>query len=113
MANQVAARLKGDDYQYLYAWQFVLELKMPRWKVRLVTIEDALAGSVDDVTVQHEPGSEMADCFYQVKYHVDQRNAYSIQELTNHRPNARSLLMKLWHIPSDLVVRRFNAAPIT
>lgn len=50
MANQVAARLKGDDYQYLYAWQFVLELKMPRWKVRLVTIEDALAGSVDDVT---------------------------------------------------------------
>ncbi len=26
MANQVAARLSGDDYQHLYAWQFVLEL---------------------------------------------------------------------------------------
>ncbi|MBA2679925.1 MAG: hypothetical protein H0U76_16200 [Ktedonobacteraceae bacterium] len=34
MANQVAARLQGDDYQHLYAWQFVLELLMPKKNVR-------------------------------------------------------------------------------
>jgi hypothetical protein len=73
MANQVAARLKGDDYQHLYAWQFVLELLMPKRKVRRVTVEDALAGSMDDVTIQHEIGTSIPDGFHQVKYHVDQR----------------------------------------
>ena len=51
MANQTSARLKGDDYQHLYAWWFVLELLVPKEKVRCVTIEDAFAGSMDDVTV--------------------------------------------------------------
>ncbi len=96
MANQVAARLAGDDYQHLYAWQFVLELKMPHKNVRLVTIEDARAGSVDDVTVQYEPGTSMPSRFYQVKYHVDQRGAYSTDELIAHEPGEASLLEKFW-----------------
>jgi hypothetical protein len=96
MANQVQARLSGDDYQHLYSWQFVLELKMPRKKVRLVTLEDALAGSVDDVTVQHEVGTHEPDVFYQVKYHVDQRDAYSTEVLIAHKPGQASLLEKFW-----------------
>jgi len=96
MANQVQARLGGDDYQHLYSWQFVLELKMPRRKVRLVTLEDALAWSVDDVTVQHEAGTHEPDVFYQVKYHVDQREAYSTETLIAHKPGQASLLEKFW-----------------
>jgi len=96
MANQVAARMRGDDYQHLYAWQFVLELKMPHKKVRRVTIEDALAGSVDDVTVQHEVGTTTPDRFYQVKYHIDQRGEYSTEELVSHKPGEASLLEKFW-----------------
>jgi hypothetical protein len=96
MANQVAPRLSGDDYQHLYAWQFVLELKMPNKKVRRVTVEDALAGSVDDVTVQHELGTHVPDTFHQVKYHVDQRGEYSTQSLITHKPGEASLLEKFW-----------------
>lgn len=77
MANQVAAILKGEDYQHLYAWQFVLELLMPKRRVRRVTIEDTLAGSMDDVIVQYEIDASFPNKFYQVKYHVDQKDVYS------------------------------------
>jgi hypothetical protein len=96
MANQVAARLAGDDYQHLYAWQFALELKMQGKKVRRVTVEDAPAGSVDDVTIQHEAGTTLPDCFYQVKYHVDQRGEYSTEAFVAHKPGEASLLEKFW-----------------
>src|SRR4051794_18960655 len=96
MANQVAARLSGDDYQHLYAWQYVLELLMPKKQVLRVTIEDALAGSVDDVTIQHEPNSLLLDKFFQIKYHVDQRSEYSSQFFIDHKPNESSLLEKFW-----------------
>jgi len=97
MANQVAARLKGDDYQHVYAWQFVLELLMPQKKVRRVTIEDSLAGSMDDVTIQHEVGTSIPDGFHQVKYHVDQRGVYSADFfITPAKPGETSLLGKFW-----------------
>lgn len=96
MANQVAARLSGDDYQHLYAWQFVLELLMPKKQVLYVTIEDAYAGSVDDVTIQYEPGPLRTDKFFQVKYHVDQRSEYSSQFFIDHKSNESSLLQKFW-----------------
>ncbi|MDQ3685056.1 MAG: SAVED domain-containing protein [Acidobacteriota bacterium] len=96
MANQVAAILSGEDYQHLYAWQFVLELLMPPRKVRSVRVEDPEAGSVDDVTVQHEEGTSLPDKFYQVKYHVDHREQYSTEMLMRHKPNQSSLLQKFW-----------------
>ncbi len=96
MANQVAARLSGDDYQHLYAWQFVLDLKIPRQAVSTVTIEDALAGSVDDVTVQHQAGADVPDTFHQVKFHVDHRSAYSTDVLLDRGEGLASLLEKFW-----------------
>jgi hypothetical protein len=96
MANQVAARLRGDDYQHLFGWQAALELLMPKRHVWRVTVEDALAGSVDDVTVQHEVGTSMPDEFYQYKYHVDQRGEYSSESLIEKKPNESSLLEKFW-----------------
>ncbi len=96
MANQVAARLSGDDYQHLYAWQFVLDLKIPRQAVSAVTIEDALAGSVDDVTVQHSADTDAPDTFHQVKFHVDYRSAYSTDALLDRGGGQASLLEKFW-----------------
>lgn len=96
MANQVAARLSGDDYQHLYAWQFALEFLMPRKMVRLITVEDALAGSVDDVTIQYEVGTNIPDRFYQIKYHVDQRDVYSTDALVEAKLGHTSLLEKFW-----------------
>lgn len=96
MANQVAARLSGDDYQHLYAWQFVLDLKIPRQAVSAVTIEDALAGSVDDVTVEHPADANTPDTFHQVKFHVDHRSAYSTDVLLDRGYAQASLLEKFW-----------------
>jgi hypothetical protein len=97
MAGQVAPRLSGDDYQHLYAWLHTLELLMPEKKVQSVTVEDPLAGSVDDVTVQYEIGTAQPDCFYQIKYHVDLRNEYSTDYLLQHSEGSMSLLQKFWN----------------
>lgn len=96
MANQVAARLHGDDYQHLTAWLHVLELMRPRCKVRLVTIEDEKSGSADDVTVLHEPGASKPDRFYQIKFHQTQWGAYSTAALTSAERKGTSILQKLF-----------------
>lgn len=96
MANQVAPRLSGDDYQHLYSWLFVLELKMPRKEVQLVTIEDERAGSMDDVTVQSLIGSAQSSRFYQIKYHVDHRGEYSSDVLLENKDGRKSLWEKFW-----------------
>jgi hypothetical protein len=96
MANQVTARLSGDDYQHLYSWFKVLELNTTNSMVQKVTVEDADAGSVDDVTVQHKDHSDLPDRFYQIKYHVDQRSEYSTDLLIKSKPDGTSLLEKFW-----------------
>jgi hypothetical protein len=101
MANQVAARLAGDDYQHLYAWWHALELLNPRSDVVEVLIEDEGAGSFDDVTVHYDAGSRRAGRFYQVKYHVDQRNTYSTDVLLD-RSSGSSLLQKFWRTSKKL-----------
>lgn len=79
MANQTSARIKGDDYQFLYCWFHVLSLKKKDSGVVKVRIEDRDAMHVDDVTVYYGVG-EPPD-FYQVKYHVDHRAEYSVDLL--------------------------------
>jgi hypothetical protein len=96
MANQVSAILSGEDYQHIFAWQFVLELLMPSKNVRSVIIEDPNAGSVDDVTVQYEEATSLPERFYQVKYHVDHREQYSAEMFMRHKPKQASLLQKFW-----------------
>ncbi len=106
MANQVAARLSGDDYQHLYAWLTILELKMPREEVAHVTVEDETTGSVDDVTVIHEAASNKPDKLYQIKYHVDQRSQYSTDVLLEAKGNETSLLQKFWRTWESLRLKR-------
>lgn len=96
MANQSAARIMGDDYQHLYAWYLTLELLRPSQKVQSVTVEDSTAGSVDDVTLFHDNDSGLPDEFYQIKYHVDQRNGYSTESIISSKGGGTSLLAKFW-----------------
>ncbi|MEK6281731.1 MAG: SAVED domain-containing protein [Acidobacteriota bacterium] len=108
MANQVAARLSGDDYQHLFGWHAALELLMSRRHVWRVTVEDSLAGSVDDVTIEHDLETSQADEFYQYKYHVDHRSEYSSDSVIEHKPDESSLLEKFWRTWQLLKVRDAN-----
>jgi hypothetical protein len=81
--KQIGARTEGDVYQGLFFWHEAAGLLIPRLRVKQVDLEHDEATGVDDVAVFYEtPGIEAggwlctAD-FYQLKYHVDQRDAYS------------------------------------
>ena len=73
MANAVAARLMGDDYQHLLAWLYAQELLMPHRAVKAVIVEDAKAVSADDLTLLRTEGAQLADRYHQIKFHVDHR----------------------------------------
>jgi len=97
MANQVAARLAGDDYQHLLAWLRMLDLSMPNSQVQSVAVEDPDAAFVDDVTTLYEVTADRPDEFLQVKYHVDQRGQYSTDLLLEKKAEGgRSLLQKFF-----------------
>src|SRR5450759_413409 len=101
--KQVGARTEGDVYQGLFFWREAAALLIPRLCVKRVDLEHDEATGVDDVAVFYEaPGIEAggwlctAD-FYQLKYHVDQRSAYSsINFIDPHflSPNAKSSLLE-------------------
>lgn len=81
--NQVAARIQGDVYQGLFFWKQAADLLRPGSMVDRVVLEHDEAAGVDDVAVFYrEPGVNaggwMATAdYFQVKYHVDNRNCYS------------------------------------
>jgi SMODS-associated and fused to various effectors sensor domain len=108
MANQVAARLKGDDYQHLFAWLHALELLMPQRFVSRVIVEDAKAVSADDVTLLRDDGAHPPDRYHQIKNHVDYRAGYSIDVLTEHVKNESSLLQKWYRSWVSMIVARPN-----
>jgi len=91
MANQVIARLAGDDYQHLFSWHQVLELLRPATSVVRVRVEDEDAMSVDDVTVLHLDGKTQ---YFQVKCHADHRSGYCESSLIEAEGNKSSLLQK-------------------
>src|SRR5438045_5045702 len=100
--------LAGFDYQHLYSWWLILGLKLPDENVQKIIVENVHASHVDDVTthsepkpldavtINYEPGTTQPDRFYQVKYHVDHRKAYSSKNLIKATPGQKSLLEKFW-----------------
>jgi hypothetical protein len=89
-----SARLKGDDYQHLFAWLHALELLMPQQEVDKVIVEDTNARSADDVTLLRTPGAHQADQYHQIKFHVRQRGGYSVAAVTRRVRGENSLLQK-------------------
>ena len=85
--RQVGARTEGDVIQGLFFWREAAALLIPNSRVRQVSIEHDEASGVDDVAVFYEESGvdaggwfATAD-FYQVKYHVDRRKAYTADAL--------------------------------
>ena len=93
MANQSSARIKGDDYQFLFSWYHIIALKKNNTDVAMVRIEDPKAVHVDDVTVFYNNGKPPD--FFQVKYHVDRRSQYTVDLLLD-ESNGTSLLKKFY-----------------
>lgn len=111
MASASSARLKGDDYQHLFAWLHVLELLMPQRFVSRVIVEDSNAGSADDVTQLRDHGSYLPDRYHQVKYHVDHSKGYSIALLTEHKQNQSSLIQK-WYRSWETLITANPTRPL-
>lgn len=78
----VAARTEGDVYQAMFFWHQVCALLIESSRVNRVILEHDAASGVDDVAVFYEPpgiadaASPCTADFYQLKYHVDQSDAY-------------------------------------
>lgn len=76
MAQAIAARMYGDDYQARWFWLNVCRLFQPRSKVERVVFEANNVRSLDDVAVYYrdgfgdEEGRPLRADFFQVKFHV-------------------------------------------
>ena len=72
------ARIRGDDYQHLFAWLQVLRAIQVGSGIVEIGIEDPEAGNADDVTV-YTDGLERE--YYQVKSSVDARETAGLEWL--------------------------------
>lgn len=96
MGEQSAARLEGDRYQHLYSWYELLRLLDEDSPYEYGYVEHPEAGAADDVTLHPKPGTTRPARYVQIKWHVDQRDAYSFASLTEVLSGSRSLLEKLF-----------------
>ena len=72
------ARIRGDDYQHLFAWVQVLRAIQVGSGIVEIGLEDPEAGNADDVTVYTDSGDRE---YYQVKSSVEAREAAGIEWL--------------------------------
>ncbi|UJS16662.1 MAG: SAVED domain-containing protein [Candidatus Jettenia sp.] len=85
--NQVSARIEGDVYQGMYFWYQASSLFIENKKADYVIFEHDAASGVDDICVYYNPpgvldaGRYSSADFYQVKYHVDNRDSYDSDNL--------------------------------
>lgn len=81
--GQVGARTEGDVYQGLFFWRQAADLLRPNSMVERVILEHDDADGVDDVAVFYRApgvnagGGRVRADYFQLKYHVDNRDAYS------------------------------------
>jgi hypothetical protein len=102
--GQVGARTEGDVYQGLFFWRQVADLLRPGSMVERVVLEHDDADGVDDVAVFYRApgvnaGGWLASAdYFQLKYHVDNRDAYSADALIDPAfINAKSSLLQRFH----------------
>jgi hypothetical protein len=94
MPGSAGAIEAGFEYQELYGWYRVLDLKSPAGKLVTVSIEDPTAGHFDDVVVRPDPSTEHPPEYLQVKFHVDLTDMYSADSLMAETHGL--LLRKAW-----------------
>lgn len=87
--KKVAARTEGDIYQGRFFWYEAAGLFIDDLKVDQVELEHDDASGVDDVAVFYgspgvsDAGKPCSADFFQVKYHVDQRDHYCCEGLVD------------------------------
>lgn len=87
--GQVAARMKGDNYQGRFFWYQAALLFFDNSHVERVAAEHDAASGVDDVAVFYkvpgvfDSGRYVQADYFQVKYHLDHRDQYSADALTD------------------------------
>lgn len=90
------ARIRGDDYQHLFAWLQAMRALQPGSGIISIGIEDPGAGSVDDVTVYWENGGRE---FFQAKSSVDGREVVSVEWLMkSSRAGGPSILQRFFSV---------------
>jgi len=118
--NQVGARTEGDVFQGLFFWRQAADLLRPTSRVERVVLEHDAADGVDDVAVFYrKPGINaggwmVSADYFQLKYHVDNRDSYSADALIDPAfINAKSSLLQRFHSAyTKLAVRRRTAAEV-
>jgi hypothetical protein len=102
--NQVGARTEGDVFQGLFFWRQAADLLRPSSMVERVVLEHDEADGVDDVAVFYRKpgvnaGGRMVSAdYFQLKYHVDNRESYSSDALIDPAfINAKSSLLQRFH----------------
>jgi hypothetical protein len=102
--HQVGARTEGDVYQGLFFWRQAADLLRPNSLVERVILEHDDAEGVDDVAVFYrQPGVnaggwQVSADYFQLKYHVDNRDAYSADALIDPSfINAKTSLLQRFH----------------
>lgn len=102
--KQVGARTEGDVYQGLFFWRQAADLLRPSSMVDRVVLEHDEADGVDDVAVFYrDPGVNaggwmVSADYFQLKYHVDNRDCYSAAALVDASfINSKSSLLQRFH----------------
>jgi hypothetical protein len=110
-SKQIAARMSGDDYQARFFWYMASQLLFVDSNVARVSIEYDEATHVDDVAVFYKPpdksdlGIQSEADFFQVKFHVDQRNSYTADNMIDPsfiNSPSKSLLQHFFEAYNDL-----------
>lgn len=100
-----AARIAGDYFQHLVAWNESLEALRSHGDMAAVTVEHPDAGNVDDVVVQRRTGPSL---YTQVKHAVDATTPVGQRWLMTPRtpnPASSSVLQKFHRSWCDLTTR--------
>jgi hypothetical protein len=113
--NQVGARTEGDVYQGLFFWRQAADLLRPGSMVDRVVFEHDDADGVDDVAVFYrDPGVNaggwMASAdYFQLKYHVDNRDCYSSAALIDAAfINAKSSILQRFYAAYTKLAENHN-----
>lgn len=93
------ARIRGDDYQHLFAWIQALRAIQVGSGITKIGIEDPEAGNADDVTVYTESQERE---YYQVKSSVDARESIDLDWLMKpSRADGPSVLQRFHSLWAD------------
>lgn len=120
MATSVIARQSGDDFQSKFFWLKACGLNLPHTCIKKVAWEMDSTFGFDDVVVYYEPaakesGYDVTEDYYQVKFHVDHRRAFTWEALMDPSfigNTTESILQRLHknykNDPSSFASKRYN-----